>query len=159
MAGVNIAALAAAAKDATSVPQEHAGRVRPVSSGTALGKSQVVNNPSSLEDMDEDIKPTQASGFGQKSSSALVDGPPLSALENAKAEGSKERIRRASEGTRLTRVERRRSTAGELRCEHCGKGYKHGSCLTKHLLVLTFFVFSRSSYPPLFPPLRFAAVE
>lgn len=46
--------------------------------------------------------------------------------------GSKARARRASEGSYLTKGETRRSS-GELRCEKCGKGYKHSSCLTKHL--------------------------
>ena len=63
--------------------------------------------------------------------SAVDDGPV--ALEN---EGSisRARVRRASEGAHLSRSEGKRSS-GELRCEKCGKGYKHSSCLTKHLLV------------------------
>lgn len=65
-------------------------------------------------------------------SSAIVDGPPLSVLDRSSA---KARSRRASEGSRLSKHERRRSNAGELKCETCGKGYKHGSCLTKHLSV------------------------
>ena len=50
--------------------------------------------------------------------------------------GSKGRARRASEGSYLTKGENKRSS-GELRCEKCGKGYKHSSCLTKHLSVLS----------------------
>ena len=50
--------------------------------------------------------------------------------------GSKARVRRASEGSYLTKGEGKRSS-GELRCEKCGKGYKHSSCLTKHLSVLS----------------------
>lgn len=46
----------------------------------------------------------------------------------------KSRARRASEGAHLSKSEGKRSS-GELRCEKCGKGYKHSSCLTKHLLV------------------------
>ena len=46
----------------------------------------------------------------------------------------KSRVRRASEGAHLSKSEGKRSS-GELRCEKCGKGYKHSSCLTKHLLV------------------------
>ena len=48
--------------------------------------------------------------------------------------GPKPRARRASEGSYLSKGEGRRAS-GELRCETCGKGYKHSSCLTKHLLV------------------------
>jgi hypothetical protein len=45
----------------------------------------------------------------------------------------KQRMRRASEGTVKSEG---KSAKGELRCETCGKGYKHSSCLTKHLFVL-----------------------
>ncbi len=55
--------------------------------------------------------------------------------ENASS-GSKARARRASEGSYLTKGESKRAS-GELRCEKCGKGYKHSSCLTKHLSVLS----------------------
>ena len=47
----------------------------------------------------------------------------------------KARMRRASEGAHLSKSESRRSN-GDLRCQKCGKGYKHSSCLTKHLSVL-----------------------
>lgn len=47
---------------------------------------------------------------------------------------SKAKTRRASEGAYLSKGEGKRSS-GELRCEKCGKGYKHSSCLTKHLSV------------------------
>ncbi|KAI0386086.1 hypothetical protein F5Y04DRAFT_115650 [Hypomontagnella monticulosa] len=44
----------------------------------------------------------------------------------------KGRIRRASDGQPLTK-EGKKSNRIELRCDKCGKGYKHSSCLTKHL--------------------------
>ncbi|KAI2639453.1 hypothetical protein GGS26DRAFT_586906 [Hypomontagnella submonticulosa] len=44
----------------------------------------------------------------------------------------KTRIRRASDGQPLTK-EGKKSNRAELRCDKCGKGYKHSSCLTKHL--------------------------
>ena len=50
------------------------------------------------------------------------------------AHNVKPRARRASEGSYLTKGDGKR-TSGELRCEQCGKGYKHSSCLTKHLSV------------------------
>ena len=50
------------------------------------------------------------------------------------SQGSKSRNRRASEGAHLTKSDGKR-VSGELRCEKCGKGYKHSSCLTKHLYV------------------------
>ena len=48
--------------------------------------------------------------------------------------GSKNRNRRASEGSHLIKGEGKRIGA-ELRCDTCGKGYKHSSCLTKHMYV------------------------
>lgn len=53
--------------------------------------------------------------------------------------------RRASEGAHVVLGGPEGSTSGrgsrarsgsELKCEKCGKGYKHSSCLTKHLFVL-----------------------
>ena len=111
---VNMAALAAAAKDATVADTKN----RPMSQG------------------DVAIRPGSAA---TRTSAVLVDGPPLSSILGQDRLGSnKARVRRASEGTRLTRGERRRSTNGELRCDKCGKSYKHGSCLTKHLSVGSF---------------------
>ena len=63
------------------------------------------------------------------SSSAVVDGPSLSSFQVV--DKTKSRMRRASDGTRLSRKEK--AATGELKCEHCGKSYKHGSCLNKHL--------------------------
>lgn len=48
--------------------------------------------------------------------------------------GSKARNRRASEGSYLVKGEGKR-VSSELRCDQCGKNYKHSSCLTKHLYV------------------------
>lgn len=46
---------------------------------------------------------------------------------------NKNRNRRASEGSHLIKGESKKS--GDLRCDTCGKGYKHSSCLTKHMYV------------------------
>ncbi|MCJ1244205.1 hypothetical protein MMC30_001403 [Trapelia coarctata] len=61
---------------------------------------------------------------------AVVDGSTLQEQSNSSA---KARARRASEGAYLTKMDSKRTSGGELRCETCGKGYKHSSCLTKHL--------------------------
>lgn len=63
------------------------------------------------------------------SGSAVVDGPSLASFQGI--DKSKPKMRRASDGTRLTKKEK--AATGELKCEHCGKAYKHGSCLSKHL--------------------------
>lgn len=46
----------------------------------------------------------------------------------------KARQRRASDGQTLIK-DGKKSNRVEVRCDKCGKGYKHSSCLTKHLLV------------------------
>ncbi|KIV88545.1 hypothetical protein, variant [Exophiala mesophila] len=45
---------------------------------------------------------------------------------------NKNRNRRASEGSYLIKGEGKKSSS-DLKCDTCGKGYKHSSCLTKHL--------------------------
>jgi hypothetical protein len=56
------------------------------------------------------------------------------AVPAEKGTGSKNRNRRASEGSYLVKGEGKR-VSSELRCDTCGKSYKHSSCLTKHLYV------------------------
>jgi len=74
--------------------------------------------------------------------SAVIDGSTLQEQINSSA---KARARRASEGAYLAKMDSKRTSGGELRCETCGKGYKHSSCLTKHLLV-----FLTSTFPAYF---------
>lgn len=45
---------------------------------------------------------------------------------------NKARMRRASEGQSSVKSDGKKN---DLRCDKCGKGYKHSSCLTKHLFV------------------------
>ena len=61
--------------------------------------------------------------------SAVIDGPALSSFQGV--DKTKHKMRRASDGTHLTKKEK--AATGDLKCDQCGKGYKHGSCLTKHL--------------------------
>ena len=53
-------------------------------------------------------------------------------IPDEKPINTKGRNRRASEGSYLAKTEGKRLTS-ELRCDTCGKGYKHSSCLTKHM--------------------------
>jgi hypothetical protein len=81
-----------------------------------------------------------SSGFGHpafesRNSTVLTDGPPLSSLPEIIKGNTKSRARRASEGSRLSKGEGKRQPSNELKCDTCGKGYKHHSCLNKHLLV------------------------
>ena len=79
------------------------------------------------------------SGFGQavydnKYGSAIAETSFLEVLPEDVKNINKARARRASEGSHL-RKEGKRVAGGELRCDTCGKGYKHSSCLNKHLSV------------------------
>jgi hypothetical protein len=65
-----------------------------------------------------------------------LDHAALESLPEAIKGGvTKARARRASEGSRLIKGESKRASGSELKCETCGKGYKHSSCLYKHLSV------------------------
>ncbi|KAK9653244.1 hypothetical protein HCH54_003169 [Aspergillus fumigatus] len=64
-------------------------------------------------------------------SSVAAAGGEESSSDN-KPVNTKSRNRRASEGSHLIKGEGKRALA-ELRCDRCGKGYKHGSCLSKHM--------------------------
>lgn len=70
---------------------------------------------------------------GRKHSPTVVDEN-QPGLEETKPISTKNRNRRASEGAPLMRGEGKRVST-EVRCDQCGKGYKHSSCLTKHMCV------------------------
>lgn len=85
-------------------------------------------NPSGLAS-----PPNSLPGSGMmagRGESAIIDGPPLSSI--SEKPNGKNRMRRASDGSTLSSSKKKQSN-GELKCETCGKGYKHSSCLTKHL--------------------------
>jgi hypothetical protein len=60
------------------------------------------------------------------------------------AQKNKNRNRRASEGSHLIKGDSKKTS--DLRCDTCGKGYKHSSCLTKHMYVLTEGLVSEPGY-------------
>ncbi|KAI0002829.1 hypothetical protein F4779DRAFT_113938 [Xylariaceae sp. FL0662B] len=64
--------------------------------------------------------------------SAIDDDLNDMSADDGDPELQKARVRRASDGQPLTK-EGKKSNRIELRCDKCGKGYKHSSCLTKHL--------------------------
>ncbi|KAI9787337.1 MAG: hypothetical protein M1835_002804 [Candelina submexicana] len=81
-------------------------------------------------------KSTSINGGGKlnRDSSVFVDDNSTStASGHLVPPSNKSRVRRASEGAHLVKGNSKRESGGELRCEKCGKGYKHSSCLTKHL--------------------------
>lgn len=124
----NVAAITAAIKDgdaAASLPSSGFGRRHTVSKN--MGPRGA---PTSLL-----TSRLMADRKAEIPEHAIDDDPADGAHNNGAAGGQqKPRIRRASDGQPLTK-EGRKSNRVELRCEQCGKGYKHSSCLTKHLFV------------------------
>lgn len=60
-----------------------------------------------------------------------LEGPADDITDTSSLDG---RVRRASDGQPLVQEGGiRKINRAELRCDKCGKGYKHSSCLTKHL--------------------------
>jgi hypothetical protein len=137
-AASNIAAMAAAAKGTIGAPLESGS-----SSSRRLSKPASQFRGPSLPMHPEmaSSMPGNGSPFAPGSynaavhSEAITDGPALAAMPEHEKGNSKARNRRASEGSRLSKGEGKRPSGSDLRCEKCGKGYKHSSCLTKHLSV------------------------
>ncbi|KAK8225556.1 hypothetical protein HDK77DRAFT_431774 [Phyllosticta capitalensis] len=118
-AASNVAAMAAVVESSSAPRRTNKSTLTP------RGPPGFNHSPSSV--------PNGGSGFMGPASyakgSAVADGPPLISLDD---KNNKSRTRRASEGSRA-KEGGKRASGSELRCEKCGKGYKHSSCLTKHL--------------------------
>ena len=98
-------------------------------------KSSTKHRVSSSHEHSELHEPGQDNGtpranLSLQAQSIIIDDHPT--VDGTTA--TKVRSRRASDGAYLTKTDGK-PVSGELRCEKCGKGYKHSSCLTKHLLV------------------------
>ena len=125
------AAGAAAAASPIPANRRGSGRKPPLESsslGTPSYLSQSMNNPVPQD-------PSSVAGNFSTAPPSAPDGTnPSTITPTTDPHGMKNRNRRASEGSPLVKGEGKRSMA-ELRCDRCGKGYKHGSCLSKHMCV------------------------
>lgn len=99
-------------------------------SGFGSYLSRSMNSPSHEPPVARKASPTD-SNDASSTNLANVDG---NSSANRSANNNKNRNRRASEGSHLIKGEGKRPMT-ELRCDRCGKGYKHGSCLSKHMCV------------------------
>ncbi|KAH6897263.1 hypothetical protein B0T10DRAFT_557089 [Thelonectria olida] len=128
----NVAALAAALRDSersTAVPISN-GRRHTMSKSAAARAAIVDNLPSPPASL-----PTNKSIPDAKrglNGSAIDDDPNDGSADEGAIKFQKARTRRASDGQSLAK-EGKKSNRVEVRCDKCGKGYKHSSCLTKHL--------------------------
>jgi hypothetical protein len=134
--GTNVAAITAAIRDGERSPAMPItlGARRNTSSKTAAARAAIVSSlpspPASLPSQTHKAM----SDLKLQDSAIDDDGNDMSADEDPNDKSQKARARRASDGQPLLK-EGRKSNRIEVRCDKCGKSYKHSSCLTKHLLV------------------------
>lgn len=101
------------------------------------------NSNSNVTAVEENLQFPRKTGSLENGSgdSAIAEGYGPDAMKNA---GGR---RRASEGAHLVLGGApggsRARSGSELKCDKCGKGYKHSSCLTKHLFVLPLHLLMR----------------
>jgi len=105
---------------------------RSIQSRMALGSLNAGSYPSPPNSLPQTGMLGGKGAYTPSNGSALVDGPSLASMSDKI--GAKGRIRRASDGSTLS-SSKKKGGNGDLKCETCGKAYKHSSCLTKHLLV------------------------
>ncbi|OTA90686.1 hypothetical protein M434DRAFT_366164 [Hypoxylon sp. CO27-5] len=130
----NVAAVAAALEEAGDkvgpLPIAINSRRGTMSKSTVARSSIVGSLPSPPASL-----PTHRFAMNMKSpgpENAIDDDSNDMSADEGDAGPQQARIRRASDGQPLTK-EGKKSNRIELRCDKCGKGYKHSSCLTKHL--------------------------
>lgn len=103
----------------------------------AMTQSTLVGTRSGAVGQPQAFDVAQARYLSEMNEDAIADEIVLaSSIEpNARRNGNRSRSLRTSEGSSLPRTDGRRENGGDLRCNKCGKGYKHSSCLAKHLFV------------------------
>ena len=151
----NVAAIAAAIKEAdlqgdSIFTKKAVASSKPIT-GHRASQSATFSSIASPTNRGNHLPPTQAnrpaySRENSSSSVAVTDGPPLSAMSVNEKTVNRARMRRASEGSKSAKLDGKRASATELKCEKCGKGYKHSSCLTKHLSVYLLLLTAERFY-------------
>ncbi|CAP68974.1 uncharacterized protein PODANS_7_9320 [Podospora anserina S mat+] len=132
--GANVAAVAAAFTEPGDgpMPLQISAR-RNTLSKNGLSRSVVAGSlpspPASLPSR----RFLAGTGMSNLQENAIDDELNDASGDDADSAFQKARVRRASDGQPLVKEGGRKSNRPELRCEKCGKGYKHSSCLTKHL--------------------------
>ena len=135
----NVAAMVAAVREAgdTSVGMPITNRRNTMSKNSSARSGALGSLPSPPASLPgHRMRMTSTGKFDRES--AIDDEQNDDDMDDEEETGFKQsRMRRASEGQHLMK-DGKKSAAGDLKCDKCGKGYKHSSCLSKHLFVLTF---------------------
>ncbi|KAI9679818.1 MAG: hypothetical protein M1817_004832 [Caeruleum heppii] len=140
----NVAAMAAAVRDAGDMPplnvrkgvhSKTASEVVPKVNQRDGDRTKLHDYPSPPSSLPNNQQGLDATYNGKLSleTGEVIDETTGGSNADGNKSSTKARMRRASEGSPLIKGDGKRVSGGELRCEKCGKGYKHSSCLTKHL--------------------------
>jgi hypothetical protein len=131
----NVAAMVAAVRETgdASLGMPISARRNTMSKAGRSGVGSLPSPPASLPGHRISMA---ASGKSDRNESAIDDQNDEEMDDDVEAGFKQARTRRASEGQHLVK-DGKKSNAGDLKCEKCGKGYKHSSCLSKHLFVPT----------------------
>ncbi|KAI1932163.1 hypothetical protein LOZ12_005609 [Ophidiomyces ophidiicola] len=92
--------------------------------GAYLAHHQRKHSPGSAHSSNHSLHNNNNNNNSQSGEDTAALGRPVS---------TKHRSRRASEGSHLIKGDGGKRSLTELKCDRCGKGYKHSSCLTKHM--------------------------
>lgn len=149
----NVAAVAAALEEAgdkaTALPIAVSSR-RNTMSKNAGARAAAGGSPPSPPASLPAHKFGHLDGLANMEESAIEDDPNDISADEGETKTLQSRVRRASDGQPLAK-EGRKSNRPDLRCEKCGKGYKHSSCLNKHLFVHTLLGPVFPTYPGVLP--------
>ena len=139
-AASNVAAMVAAVREAgdTSIGMPISSRRNTMSKTGSARSTAVGSLPSPPASLPSHRIRLTSSGKSDRGESAIDDDLNDDDMDEEEETGFKQsRMRRASEGQHLMKGDKK-ANGGDLKCDKCGKGYKHSSCLSKHLFVPTF---------------------
>lgn len=137
-AASNVAAMVAAVRESgdNSLGMPISNRRNTMSKSARSAVGSLPSPPASLPH--HRIRLT-SSGKSDRGESAIDDEQNDEDVDDEEETGFKQsRTRRASEGQHLVK-DGKKGHGADLKCDQCGKGYKHSSCLSKHLFVPTSF--------------------
>lgn len=131
-AASNVAAMVAAVREAgdttTGIPiTARRNTMSKNASARAAALGSLPSPPASLPSH----RIRMSSGKSDRGESA-IDDDQNDDMDEEEEDFKQARTRRASEGQHLMK-DGKKSNGSDLKCDKCGKGYKHSSCLSKHL--------------------------
>jgi hypothetical protein len=134
----NVAAMVAAVREATdsSLGMPISSRRNTMSKGASARAAAVGSLPSPPASLLSHRIRLTSSGKSDRGESAIDDDQNDDMEDEEETDFKQSRMRRASEGQHLMK-DGKKANGGDLKCDKCGKGYKHSSCLSKHLFVPT----------------------